>query len=195
MIRSVVLALTLSISLAQATLTAKSLKVLHSLDSEEFGLRYDFKKEIIPASRYGITKSQKTLSKTDGGHIYRIALALPNGRMLQTWVDYKALEASCFHDSIEIFLNKDGTDVLAFGYHPEKPAASPCTTTTYFKTTVKVLSYATSPGADTDRWIEQQKKEQEKKKAEAGQPQSFFGKYWMYIAGAFLLMNFLGGAG
>jgi len=172
-----------------------SIKILHALDNNEFTLRHDFKLNQIQPNTYGITKNQKPLKDSKSNNPkYKIKLELPNGRSFQTWVSYSKLQEGCFNDNIDIFLNEDGSDVVAFGYHPkrltskEQKSCNPGS----FKSKVKVIGFNSSPGVDSDRWLEQQKQEIIAKQKEANEPKGFFGKYWMYIVGAFVLFNMMG---
>ena len=178
------------------TLCSASIKILHAIDNNDFTLRHDFKLNQIQPNTYGITKNQKTLksqSKQENSK-YKIKLELPSGRSYQTWVSYSKLQEGCFHDSIDIFLNDDGSDVVAFGYHPARVTSKQqknCNSAS-FKSKVKVIPFNASPGVDSDRWLEQQKQEIIAKQKEANEPKGFFGKYWMYILGAFMLFNMMG---
>ena len=178
------------------TLTSASIKILHAIDNNDFTLRHDFKLNQIAANTYGITKNQKTFKKTNENSKYKIKLELPSGRTYQTWVSYTKLQEGGFNDAIDIFLNEDGSDVVAFGYHPAKVTAKQqksCNPAS-FKSKVKVIPFTASPGVDSERWLEQQKQEIIAKQREASDPgaKGFLQKYWMYIGGAFLLFNMMG---
>ena len=86
-------------------------------------------------------------------------------------------------------MNYHPTKVTAKQCQPEKLTAEQISSPS-FATTVRVLPAITSTGVDSDRWLNQVKQEQKKKAQEKDQPQSFFGKYWMYIAvGLFVMMS------
>ena len=67
-----------------------TIKLSHKLASEpDFKLRYDFRKSVIPAGKYGITKNQiKKNFDQEESDVYQIKIELPGGKFHQTWVSY-----------------------------------------------------------------------------------------------------------
>lgn len=174
-------------------------------------------KPVINPGKYAITKSQvktkfdianiyaqdfsSSNDVTNFNNIYKIKVDLPNGKQHQTWVSYTALINSCFHDNLELFLSEDGSRITGIHYHPAAPKKT-CDPSKLsqkdkvspnFVTTIRVIPHITSSGVDSERWLHEYEQDQAKKVQEKEQPQSFFGKYWMYIAAGVFIMSAMGG--
>merc|ERR1712038_449363 len=176
------------------TFASNTIKLFHAIDDGDFTLRHDFKADTVPALTYLLKGQQEPLeSKKSIYNRYKLQLVLPTGRTLSTWVDHVALKDTCYTDIIEFFLDND-ENITSFGYHirPRLGVSTKCTKR-QFSTKVKVYSPNISPGPATDSYLQQIQVENDKKKSEAGQPTSFFGKYWMYIAIFMVVMSMGGG--
>ena len=202
-----------SVASSDADTEPYSIKLSHKLEdgsiNSDFKLRYDFTKPTLKPGKYGIVKKD-AIKKTKFDHhnsdIYKMKIDLPNGRTHTTWVSYKALINSCFHDVLEIYLANDqnNDDISGINYHPSKKPkdCNPDKLTASqkavpeFKTVVHVIPATVSQGVDSERWLNQMETEKIKKEQEKDQPQSFFGKYWLYIViGVFVMMSTGGGGG
>merc|ERR1712087_16041 len=196
-------------SLSASEVSDYSIKLSHKLEDgnkdQDFKLRYDFTKPTLKPGKYGIVKKdaiKKSQFDHNNSDIYKLKIDLPNDRSHITWVSYKALINSCFQDTLEIYLANDEGDISGINYHPSKKPkdCNPEKLTVNqkaipeFKTVVHVIPATVSQGVDSERWLNQMETEKIKKEQQKEQPQSFWGKYWLYIViGLFVMMSTGGG--